>query len=309
MPDQRPKVAVVIPTFNRWPHVGAAIESVLAQSYPRVECVVVDDASTDGTAAEVRRAYGRRVRVIVQPENREKSAARNTGIRAADAQYVCMLDSDDVLTVNSVEDRIRLFLQDSGFSGVAYGLADQGKDRLNPKLEAFAKKGLQGDVLHRFVEQPFVLNNDYLVSCENMLRFGMYKEDLTNREDVELLIRLAAHLEFRFCGSYVSRVRRVDASAQSDHGKYLRQGARLIAHLRADEFVAGRLGDRLDGLERQELVELARAHYKARQFRPFRSLFYRILKRWPWHAVSNRRMVRRFVLSLFRRDAVCSQRF
>jgi glycosyltransferase involved in cell wall biosynthesis len=307
MSDQQPKVAVVIPTFNRWPHVGEAIDSVLGQAYPRVECVVVDDASTDGTAAEVRRVYGGRVCLIVQPENREKSAARNTGIRATDAQYVCMLDSDDVLTENSVEDRLRLFLQDPGFSGVAYGLSDRGKRRLNLGWEALSAKAPQGDVLHRLVAQPFVLNNDFLLSRENMLRFGMYKEDLTNREDVELLIRLAARLEFRFCGSYVARVRRVDASAQFDHGKYLRQGARMIAHLRADEFVAGRLGERLDWLERQELVELARAHYKARQFRPFRSLYYRILRRWPWHAVSNRRMMRRFVLSLLRRDAVCPQ--
>jgi len=309
MSDQQPKAAVVIPTFNRWPHVGAAIDSVLAQSYPRVECVVVDDASTDGTAAEVRRVYGGRVRLIVQPQNREKSAARNTGIRATDAQYVCTLDSDDVLTENSVEDRIRVFLQDPGFSGVAYGLADWGKSRLNPTPQAFAGRGLQGDVLHRYVERPFVYNNDYLLARENMLKFGMYREDMTNREDVELLIRLAAHLEFRFCGSYVSRVRRVDRSAQFNHQKYIRQGTRMIAHLRADGFVAARLGDWLEWLERRELVELARAHYKARQFRPFRSMFYHILRRWPWHAVSNRRMVRRFVLSLFRRDALYSQRF
>ena len=309
MSDQQPKVAVVIPTFNRWPHVGAAVDSVLAQSYPRVECVVVDDASTDGTAAEIRRVYGRRVRLIVQPENREKSAARNTGIRATDAEYVCMLDSDDVLTVRSVEDRLRLFLDDPGFSGVAYGLADQGKRRLNPKPEAFAKRGLQGDVLYRFVERPFILNNDYLLSRENMLKFGMYKEDLTNREDVELLIRLAAHLEFRFCGSYVARVRRVDLSARSNHAQYIRQGPRMIAHLREDAFVAGRLGDRLDRLEWRELVELARTHYKARQFQPFRSLFYRVLKRWPRYTVSNRQMVKRFLLSLFRRDVMCPQRF
>jgi glycosyltransferase involved in cell wall biosynthesis len=308
MADLLPKVAIVIPTFNRWPHVGVAIDSVLAQSYPRTECVVVDDASTDGTAWEVQRVYGRRVRLIVQPENREKSAARNTGIRATDAQYVCMLDSDDVLTPNSVEARTRLFLEDPSFSGVAYGLSDWGKSRPNLTPEAFANHDLQGDILHRYVEQPFVYNNDYLLSRENMLKFGMYREDMTNREDVELLIRLAAHLEFRFCGSYVARVRRVDGSAQSNHARYIRQGPRMITHLREDEFVAKRLGDRLEQLERRELVELARAHYKARQFRPFRSLFYHILKRWPWHAVGNPRMVRRFLVSLLQVDVTSYSR-
>lgn len=298
MSDQHPQVAVIVPTFNRWPHVREAIDSVLAQSYAAVECVVVDDASTDGTAEHLRAVYGPRIRLVALPHNGEKSAARNAGVRATPAPYVCMLDSDDVLTANSVEDRVRLFLDAPGFSGVAYGLTDRGKHTIG--LADFTRQAVHGDLLERYLKKPFLSNNAYLLSRATMLRWGMYKEDLTNREDVELFVRLTSRLEFRFCGSYVARVRRVDDSAQSDYAKHIRQGERMIAHLRHDRFVAERLGHRIERLQRQELLELARAHYKARRFAAFRSLLFRVLRRWPGQLAANPRMTRRLLVSLFR---------
>ena len=301
MTDRRPKVAVVTPTFNRWPHVRAAIDSVLAQTYAPVECVVVDDASTDETVEQLQHNYGERIRLIVQRENGEKSAARNAGIRATDAPYVAVLDSDDTLTPTSVEDRMRPFLDAPAFSGVSYGLSHWGNSPTTIDLEKFARENVQGDVLDRYLRRRFVHNNDYLLSRENMLRHGMYKEDLTNREDVELLVRLAARFEFRFCGSYVTHVGRVDVSARSNYDKYLKQGMRVIDHLRDDPLVVERLGARLDDLEREELLELARANYKAGRFGPFKRLFHQLLKRWPRQTLANRRLLKRYLFSLPRR--------
>jgi len=290
-----PKVAVIIPTYNRWPHVQEAVESVLAQTYPNVECVVVDDASTDGTADQLQARYGRRIRLIRLPVNADKSAARNLGVQATDAQYVCMLDSDDLLLPRAVESRMRPFLEDPEFDGVAYGLSQGGECEVEPAR--FAAERVEGDVLERLVRRPFVDNNGYLLSRDNMLRLGMYREDLSHREDLELLIRLAAQLEFRFCGTYVARVRRVDASARTQYDRYVRQGLRMIEHLRRHPVTAARLGRRIDMLQRRELVELARAYYKAHQYQPFRSLCYLLLRRWPWHVLSDGRLARRFVLS------------
>ncbi len=87
-------VAVVIPAYNAEPFVGRAIDSVLAQSCPADEIIVVDDGSRDNTAAVVKR-YGGKVHYI-QQENAGVSAARNCGIRAAHSQWVAFLDADDV---------------------------------------------------------------------------------------------------------------------------------------------------------------------------------------------------------------------
>jgi GT2 family glycosyltransferase len=86
-------VSIVIPTYNRAYIIGQAIESVLAQTYDNVEVVVVDDGSTDDTAAVVGR-YGPKVRYIRQA-NAGVSAARNRGLREARGEFLALLDSDD----------------------------------------------------------------------------------------------------------------------------------------------------------------------------------------------------------------------
>lgn len=92
-PGQPGLVSVVIPTYNRAYIVGAAIASVLRQSYRPVEVVVIDDGSTDDTAAVVSR-YGPEVRYFRQ-KNAGVSAARNHGLREALGEFVALLDSDD----------------------------------------------------------------------------------------------------------------------------------------------------------------------------------------------------------------------
>jgi GT2 family glycosyltransferase len=88
-----PTVSVVIPTYNRRDVVRRAIESALAQTYPPIEIIVIDDGSTDDTQA-VLADYGARIRLIRQP-NAGVCAARNRGIDAAGGDFVAFLDSDD----------------------------------------------------------------------------------------------------------------------------------------------------------------------------------------------------------------------
>ena len=89
-----PRVSAIIPAYNAAATAGAAIESVLAQSYREFELIVVNDGSTD-TTAEVLRRYGDRIMVIEQA-NAGAAAARNTGLRAAHGTYIALLDADDL---------------------------------------------------------------------------------------------------------------------------------------------------------------------------------------------------------------------
>lgn len=109
--DDTPLVTVVVPCHNEERYVSAALESVLQQSYPDWECVVVDDASVDGSIDEIRRivATDERFRVIAHDVNRGAAAARNTGLRAARGRLVTFLDADDLLMADSLLERVEAF--------------------------------------------------------------------------------------------------------------------------------------------------------------------------------------------------------
>jgi len=94
-------VSVVIPTYNHDAYLGAAIESVLGQTCPPDEIIVVDDGSTDRTG-EIARGYGEPVRCIRQ-ENQGMGVARNTGLREARGSLIALLDSDDLWLERKLE--------------------------------------------------------------------------------------------------------------------------------------------------------------------------------------------------------------
>src|SRR5712692_3225154 len=90
----QPLVDVIIPAHNASPFLSAAIDSALAQRDVSIRVIVVDDGSTDVTAA-IARSYGDPVVVTSQPQ-KGLSAARNIGIAASTAPYLALLDADDV---------------------------------------------------------------------------------------------------------------------------------------------------------------------------------------------------------------------
>jgi glycosyltransferase involved in cell wall biosynthesis len=95
------RISVIIPAFNRAHLIGETIESVLAQTFREFELIVVDDGSTDRTA-EVVRSYDGPIRYRFQP-NQGRSSARNAGYAASRGEYICFLDSDDVLAPQMLE--------------------------------------------------------------------------------------------------------------------------------------------------------------------------------------------------------------
>lgn len=107
LPTQ-PRVAIVIPCFNYGQFVREAVDSALAQTWPHVEVVLVDDGSTDAaTVTTLDRLVGPRVRLIRTP-NRGLPAARNAGISATTASLICCLDADDRLAPTYVEKALLL---------------------------------------------------------------------------------------------------------------------------------------------------------------------------------------------------------
>ncbi|MER8694810.1 glycosyltransferase [Mesorhizobium opportunistum] len=99
-----PRVGVIITCHNYRAYVGDAIRSVLAQTYQKWDCVIVDDASTDGSAEHVRQLLETigdpRLRLLVRPQNGGQIAAFRDGFAAGDQPFVAFLDADDVWLPN-----------------------------------------------------------------------------------------------------------------------------------------------------------------------------------------------------------------
>ncbi len=106
----QPQVSVVIPVWNGERYLKQAIESILAQDFTDLELVIVDDGSTDGSA-EIAAGFARdpRLRILTQG-NAGVVAARNTGLRAARAELVAFLDSDDIAQPDRLSKQVAYLL-------------------------------------------------------------------------------------------------------------------------------------------------------------------------------------------------------
>jgi len=103
-------ISVVIPLYNKARHIRRALSSVLAQTAPCFELVVVDDGSTDGSADVVRSISDSRLRLVVQPNGGE-CAARNRGIRETSGELIAFLDADDEWLPEFLSTVMRLYDQ------------------------------------------------------------------------------------------------------------------------------------------------------------------------------------------------------
>lgn len=199
------KVSALIATHNRRTFVSRAIDSVLAQTVPVDEIIVVDDGSTDGTAEAIGRRYGPRVALIRQ-ENRGVAAARQRGIKEARGEWVAFLDSDDVWLPTKLEQQFSaLATLGKGFGLCFTNCAFAGDP--NKTLSAFEQAGLEsqsefgplGDpVTYALAKSPAIYLPSLLVLRSLLEELGGFDEALVVEEDVDLIFRLAFGTSFCF---------------------------------------------------------------------------------------------------------------
>ena len=148
-----PRVSVVTPAYQAGRFVGAAVSSVLAQTYGDLELVVVDDGSTDATAAVVE-AHDGPVRLVRQ-ENQGVAAARNRGIAEASGDLVAFCDADDMLFSEHIEALVRVYDERGGIvTANSYWLLPGGIDTRRTRYKgAFPRPEKQRRAI---LEQNFV---------------------------------------------------------------------------------------------------------------------------------------------------------
>lgn len=174
-----PFFSIVIPTYNRAPLIGKAIESVLAQEFTDWELVIIDDGSTDNTGEIVKRYNDSRIHYHWKI-NEERSVARNTGISMSRGEYICFLDSDDyylpqhLLTLYSeitAKDRpVALFCTGAKVIGdKSYDLPVYNNVDAPPRYIFFHKLDMNTVCVHRNILQKHRFNEKQMIGEDTNL--------------------------------------------------------------------------------------------------------------------------------------------
>jgi len=253
-----PAVTVVIPTYNRAHTVPRAIDSVLAQTYQDLELIVVDDGSTDDTAARVSRYEDSRVRYLQQPENRGVSAARNRGMREAKGEFIAFLDSDDTWFPKKLEKQIGHFQNASEEVGLVYAGVESIWD--DGSTWCFRPKH-RGDLyLHLLRTNPLHAGASSVVIRRSVIRtIGFFDESIPAIEDYDYWIRVSRYYEIDYVDELLSRYYdNLDAD---------RRSREAVANLEARHILYEKHGNdmRRAGVAHAFLLETARRHLEAEE--------------------------------------------
>jgi glycosyltransferase involved in cell wall biosynthesis len=187
-----PLVSVIIPAYNVAGDVARAIDSVLGQTYPSVELVVVNDGSTDGTDEAIS-PYLNRIAYIVQ-DNQGAAAAYNAGIRQATGQYLAFLGADDYFLPGRLSAVMRVFEQEKHcFVTTDFYLALSGQGAVFQRRAAVAGRfelSTQGQFAAA-LQENFIFGQ--VVLPRGILdRVGLFDEALRYNEDWDLWLRCLA---------------------------------------------------------------------------------------------------------------------
>jgi glycosyltransferase involved in cell wall biosynthesis len=218
-------ISVVIPAYNAGLFLGETLDSVLAQSYPAHEILVVDDGSTDDTAEVVGR-YGDAVRYLRQ-DNQGQAVARNTGIQAATGDWIALLDSDDLFLPDRLRRAAETIEANPRLVGVYSAFDYLYEDGTLSFFPAFPARELWPALRYR---SP-ILPSTTTIRRSALLEVGGFRKVFI--EDWDLWFRLVRRYSaaaFQELSESLLHYRRWDGNATNNHIRYAKGMLDLIDH-------------------------------------------------------------------------------
>jgi glycosyltransferase involved in cell wall biosynthesis len=196
--------SIIIPLYNKEGYVGDTLDSVLRQEYDNYEVLVVDDGSTDGSAALVASYAERdpRIRLITQ-ENGGVSVARNRGMAEAAAPYYAFLDADDTWAPEHLSEIAALVAAypEAALLGTAYQRCfNSGPSASLVLTHLEAQHGLVDDYFKYVAQAQFIYTSSIAVAAWAIDEVGGFPEGVRNGEDLDLWTRLALKWPVAYSG-------------------------------------------------------------------------------------------------------------
>ncbi|MFD2826618.1 glycosyltransferase family 2 protein [Leeuwenhoekiella polynyae] len=192
-----PEISVVIPVFNKAAYLQETIQSVLAQRFTDFELILINDGSTDNSLEILHGFSDVRIRIIDQ-ENQGLSQTRNTGVLASQADFIALLDADDIWLPDHLDVLIKLrnSFPEADLFGTGYEEFYSTGKLLKPRLNLKIKEAhLVTDYFDTSLYQPLIIPSGMAFTKVGFLAIEGFKNPITYSEDVDFLIQ--ANLNFR----------------------------------------------------------------------------------------------------------------
>ncbi len=207
-----PAVTLIVITFNQARYVDDALASVVAQTSDDFEVILVDNASTDGTAERLRHWLPKLTvpaQLIVNPRNYGVSGAKNVGLERARGEFICGLAGDDMYEPTKIERGLETFRTLGPEVGVVFSDNTIVTDAGEPCGRCFASPSdvVQGEIFAELCEGNFIPAPTTMIRRAALDAVGGYDEQRFV-EDYDMWLRLAAHhYEFRYIDEALVRYR------------------------------------------------------------------------------------------------------
>ena len=194
--NDKQSIAVIIPTYNRASTIVACIESVLSQSFPASEIIIIDDHSTDDSVNIINK-FKDKIILHHTKEHSGAQVARNIGIKAAQSEWIAFLDSDDVWLPNKLEKQIStLKTVDFDSMTLVHGDCYRKYDDIN-KLELWNIDSINGEnVYKQLLSKSGTLFPSILTSKLALEKIGFLDENAPSYHEWDTAIRLAKYCKF-----------------------------------------------------------------------------------------------------------------
>jgi glycosyltransferase involved in cell wall biosynthesis len=188
-----PNVSVLLPTYNRESFIAESLESVLGQTLPPSQVIVINDGSTDHTKAALE-PFRSRIEYL-ESENRGKPSALNLGMARVTGEYVWIMDDDDVATSDALERHLAILESrpEVGWTYSSYieSVTNQTTLRIAPQREKILPNFSDQEFLVRLMEQCFLIHPTILVRASCYREVGPFDPALVRCQDYEMAVRLA----------------------------------------------------------------------------------------------------------------------
>lgn len=243
-----PMVSIIIPTYNRADKIGTSIESVLAQTYPHFELIIVDDGSTDHTHQIVKAYQDERIRYYRQAENAGQAKARNYGIKMAQYEYLAFEDSDDLWLPQKLERQMKVFEHADDAVGMVYHKLryDFGGGRgcilPDERLETEKKSG---DIYAQLLWDNLVGMPTLLIKRACVEEIGLLDEEMKCLEDYDFVLRIAKRYHAVFLDEVLLHAQYSTTGVSGDSLQYLLASVTLISKYKNDYIKTGTLQHRI----------------------------------------------------------------